>query len=492
VGFAGISSLTAQTPISGAMAGQWNTIRGLSQMPLDPDNFSAVPTMSTEARYSAGIFTTDVDDFIDVNAYDPNIGTFLFLGGFPSVVDNTANPFGVDVTNRLTDPTNTVNSVNTTIDDLPAYTISGGFAKSFEKFYLGVYLGGSVVHGWGASDSDPKRSFSEGIWNTKLAVLIGTAKIGGIRLDLVMNNVTDRTTRIDHKTVGDGSLNMTSGDGITVALRWGNTIGSKDLDVHALLGYTFADYRLTSDAAGDNRTRVWSDAEWVLGGGLAWDLNRVSTLEADLYLGGDFGTLTRGQTNDVDSGGFGFAAGAGLKNIIEPVRGLEIGFTPTLGIILYGEEAIATGNTVTIFDLTLGFDAGIKFRLPRRLNKFSLITGASLNFFNWNVVTHYASPTETAWLVQGITWKPESLTQNSTLGLGLVFAPNNRLSVGFGLNALLDNLLVVNVMEMTVKPGKFFADDQPFGGPTGGPFGGLFLDKNNDPITFDLTVSYKF
>jgi hypothetical protein len=60
----------------------------------DKYNLNAVPTISTEARYSAGRFGSYIDDFISVNDYDPAVKTFFFLGGFPasSEVNNTDNP----------------------------------------------------------------------------------------------------------------------------------------------------------------------------------------------------------------------------------------------------------------------------------------------------------------------------------------------------------------------------------------------------------------
>jgi hypothetical protein len=414
-----------------------------------PDDFNAVPTLSTENRYGAGLFTSDVDDFISVNDYDPEIGTFLFLGGFPA--------------DRYIDQTQPLNSTSTT-----DYAVSAGFAKSFSRFYLGVYLGGDVVdaNGWKTGSN----SYSTATWNTKLAILVGLSRIGGLRLDLIMDGVNDWSNKT-------GSNRRTHGEGITVALRWGNTlsISSQDIDIHATAGYKFPDYERTSSPT----TRTWSNAQWLLNGGIAWGFNDVSTLEADLTLGGDFGTLGTGPGSSSDPGGFGFAIDAGLANSFEPVSGLELAFKPTFGLGFYvtdddGITAPAT-DPASWFILNLGVDAGIKARLPGRLNKFTLVSGLSFNIFEWTVETVYANDLRAVWAVHGVSWNEEALTSNGTLGLGAVFVPIENLSIGFGLNVILDQLVEFDLVKMQVRSGDFF---------TG-------IDNNN-PLTFDLTVSYKF
>jgi hypothetical protein len=432
------------------------------------DDFNAVPTLSTENRYGAGLFTSDVDDFISVNDYDPDIGAFLFLGGFSgnTFVDDTSPlPYGLD-------------------NNPGSYAVSAGFAKSFSQFYLGVYLGGNVVNASGNKTGDD--SSSTATWNTNLAILVGLSRIGGLRLDLIMDDITDQTTRVNGKTIGSPNGN-TSGEGIRVALRWGNTlgIGSQDVDVHATVGYKFPEYTLFTNATGGSKTRAWSNAQWLLNGGIAWGLNDISTLEADLTLGGDFGTLASGASSSSEPGGFGFAIDAGLANSVEPLSGLELAFKPTLGLAFYAtdNDDITTSQQVvrptteamSWFSLGLGFDAGIKARLPGKLDKFTLVTGLSFTIFEWAVETGYASDLQTAWTVDGVSWNREALTSNGTLGLGTVFAPIDNLSIGFGLNVLLDHLVQFDLVKMQVRTGDFFTDV-----------------STNNPLTFDLTVSYKF
>jgi hypothetical protein len=449
------------------------------------DGFNAVPTLSTESRYSAGIFSSSVDDFIDVNSFDPAIGTFFFLGGFPS--DGTT----VEKTDYITDP----------------YLISAGFAKSFSKFYLGVYFGGNIVEaaGWDDqgdnvySSNGKTGSWATATWKAKLAVLFGTEKIGGIRLDMVMDDVTDTTSYYGGKNVGTGA--NPSGEGIALALSWGKVmaLGGKELPLHAKLGYKFADYELSTDAEGGNKTETYTNAAWLLNAGTAYALNDISTLEGDLYLGGNFGTLATGENSGTIQGDFGIKLEVALANAISPVEGLEIGFSPNLGIGVWGADPNTTGDygnnnavTNTDFELALGVDAGIKARLPGKFNKFTLITGAGINIFDWYVSGNSGGETNlkgnSQWRIDGLGWNPETLTATGSLGIGTVFAPNDNLSVGFGLSGLLDSLVKVNLVEMSIKPGDFFTTDQPgLNGGRNGIFGGLFKTA-----VLDLTVSYRF
>jgi hypothetical protein len=442
-----------------------------------------------------------VDDFISVNDYDPAIGTFLFLGGFPAVGGN------VDTTAILT----TQNDPNALIPQ-HGYTLSAGFAKSFSKFYLGVYFGGNIVNASGTDDqgdrADKAGSSATANWNTRLAVLFGTEKIGGIRLDLVMNDFdgtlanNSMTAIQDTTSYYDGKNIAGEGTGVSLAVSWGRPLvfKEKELPVHAKLGYRFPNYRLDND---DPKQEHYDSAAWILSGGASYDLNDISTAQADLSLGGTLGQWDVGEDNASELGDFGVKLEAALANSISPVAGLEIGFTPNLGIGYYNSDPNVTGDSSrdeyahTSFEIALGLDAGIKARLPGKFNKFTLITGAGLNIFDWTVtgVTGGAPSGQkmakgnSAWAIEGVTWNEDTLGPNNGLGIGTVLAPNNNLSIGFGISTLLNNLLEVNLVEMTVTPGVFFTSDQPgISGGWDGPFGGLF----SNGVQFDLTVSYKF
>jgi hypothetical protein len=428
---------------------------------------NAVPTQSTEARYSAGIFGSYVDDFIDVNYYDSQVKNFLFLGGFPA-----ADGQNVDQTDILT--------------SAPDYQLSVGLAHSFKSFYLGFYFGGQLIdaEGW----SDPQGAYqppADGNKQTgssassvfRTAVLLGTPALGGIRLD-----------------VNDRSL----------GLKWGTTVKEK-IHPHVDLGITFPNYAETELAPGQTE-KEWFGGDWLVGGGLYYDLNDISTLDAAFYLGGAFGPHGKTTTESPGSsttikhstnGDFGALLSAGLKNIYTPVDGISLGIKPTLDIALWGLNADEkTGDTTTdvpsetYFELDLGIAAGISARLPKKLNKFTIISGVALNVLDW--YTGYLTGGDpkakpySSWRADGISWDTATVGRNS-LGLGLVFAPTGNLSIGFGLNTILDNVIRINLVEMTVSPGMFFTGRQPgIGGGTDGPFGGLFTGTR-----LDLTVSYK-
>jgi hypothetical protein len=454
----GIVNLQAQMPIS--TPPNYRAAEVMKEL-----NYNAVPTLSTEARYSAGLLGSYVDDFIDVNYYDPTVKNFLFLGGFPQQ-DNSS----VDRTDYLTQPAD--------------YPLSVGLAHSFEKFYLGFYFGGNLVNAEGWSDPEgayqapidgKKKSDSSSSAVFKTAILLGTPAIGGIRLD-----VNDRT----------------------LGLKWGTTVKEK-IHPHVDLGISFPVYE--ENAYMFMTDKRWSGGHWLVGGGLYYDLNDTSTLDAALSLGGHFGShgetinSSGAVTKYSNAGTFGVILSTGLKNVFTPVDGISLGFKPALDIALWGQDANGTNGDTKIngpvwsfFEVDLGIAAGISARLPGKLNKFTLVSGVALNVFDWYTgrvaggegtakVKPYSS-----WAVTGISWDANTVGSNS-LGLGLVFAPTSSLSLGFGLNAILDNLVLIDLVQMTVTPGQFFVSDQPFGnGTNGGLFGGLFT-----AATIDLTLSYK-
>jgi hypothetical protein len=452
------------------------------------DGFDAVPTLSTESRYSAGVFGSYVDDFISVNDYDPEIGTFLFLGGFP-IADG-----------------GTVETTETVVNLFGSrYALSAGFAKSFSRFYLGIYFGGNIVDAHGAdsqgditfSGDTKKASWATATWNANLAVLFGNATIGGIRLDLIMDDVTDTTTNWDGKIIGDGNGNGDYGDGagtgVALAVSWGRPIAlrGKELPIHAKLGYRFPDYVLTYPGAGDKQ-EDYSNAALLINAGAAYDLNDISTVEADLYLGGTFGSWRVGVLNGTTQGDFGAKLEVALANSFSPVTGVEIGLNPNLGIGFLNHDPNVTGDgsvdayADTSFEIALGVDAGIKARLPGKFNKFTVITGAGLDIVDWQVTgVSGGDPSvkgNSQWAVTGIGWNPDTLTAVGSLGIGMVFDPNNNLSIGFGLSSLLDSLVEVDLPQMQIRAGR---------GLTAGGGHNLFGNLFNG-AQIDLTVSYQF
>ncbi|MDR0669540.1 MAG: hypothetical protein LBF95_05620 [Treponema sp.] len=469
----GVSNLPAQTP------------KALDAFSID--DLDAVPTVSTQARYSAGIFTSDVDDYIDVNAYDPDIGTFFFLGGFPA--DSTST---VDVTDPITGSTS-------------PYTVSFGLARTFSSFYLGLYFGGSFVNANGARSDIAKTTHSYGDWDAKLAALLGFEQFGGLRLDLSVDGAAN-TSKFDGDEVGTGGTSTTYGTTYSnartaFALSWGKAL-AENLDVNAKFGIRFPTYML--NGTGNTAEKIWTGGLWGLKGGASYALNEISTLDAALTIGGAMGTRRKrdGKTATT-SGNFGVIIEAALSNTFSPSAGLELGVSPNLGLALNGNGNTSkdyagnktNGPNITLFEFVLGLDAGIKVQLPGKLNKVSLVSGAGLALFDWYTQSSSGGDPKqkrvSSWAIERVSWNDDTLAANGNLGFGLVFDPNANLSVGFGLNAILDNLVTINLATMEVSPGTFFTNAQPgIAGGTSGLFGGLF--GGTTPIEIDLTVSYKF
>jgi hypothetical protein len=418
------------------------------------DRFDAVQTLSTQARYTQGLFTSDVDDYIDVNAYDPDIGTFFFLG---------ASPVGATV------------SATT-----PVTGISFGFAKTLRNAYLGLYFGGTFLGANGsATTGGTKVTQRTAAWDARLAILYGTGALGGLRLDITLDG-----TDIKNKSGGDLTSGSTKSaaivDGAIIAASWGKNLNSA-LAAHFKAGFRFPDYDYSAA-----KTTTWSDALWGVNGGLSSALNGVSTLEAGLTLGGNFGQSVTpdGGSKTTEPGNFGLVVDAALVNIFVPVSGLELGLKPYAGLGFKADPS-DVGNSSNRFELALGLDFGLKARLPGKLNKFSLVTGAGINIFDWYTRDNTDANTS-SWMIDGIGWKTETLSaHNNGLGVGLVFDPNQNFSVGLGINALLDGLFILDLRNMRVRPGTFFTS-----AAGGSILHGLFDTSSN--VNIDLTVSCKF
>jgi hypothetical protein len=278
-----------------------------------------------------------------------------------------------------------------------------------------------------------------------------------------------------------------------VGLSWGRSLSfnDKDLPVHLKLGYRFPDTTLDyTGLSGALKQETKKGGGWLLNGGLSYGLNDVSTLEADLFLGGTLGTSSTGGQSGKTKGDFGLKLAAALGNTFSPADGLEIGLKPNLALAVYGIDPDLSGALTvdgpaeTSFEVALGLDAGIKARLPGKFNKFTMITGAGLQILDWRTVGVSGGDGNpkgySGWELGGIAWKDETLTTASTLGVGTVFAPSDNLSIGLGLSTLLNNLVAVNLKTMEVALGSGFSG-------AGNVLEGLF--KNAE---LDLTVSFRF
>jgi len=466
--------------ISGTVYGQ----SGYTQVEDLFDRGNAVEASSTAYRYGAGQFTTDVDDFIDVNSYDPKIGTFLFGGGW---VDNRER-------------------------------ISVGIGKTLKSGYLGLYYGGNFIRASGEHDEGKNQdddvvitNTSTGTWFNRLAVLFGTSSIGAFRFDLAEDTSRHNRNAVDTNVAGEAS----SGDGETidgpiVALTWGINLGgggggegeegekasSGGLSLYATLGVDFPN-QTTDGYANDKGEYTY---KVVSNNGGSFFIQAGAEHGSGIWgdIGVDFGFPTtsagsRSKEINVDTNDAGyFALGMrGGYSMGVDVGKISIGLGPSiaLGVLADDNTSSAGGTTTTTlndsyFQLFTGFDLGLKYAATP---KFELYTGASLQLFRWTVISHYGGDADqkaalddkdSNWMFDGIAWTGDNYTGNNNLNFGLIIKPVENLSIGFGLNIILDALFTLDLSTMQFTPGTI----------------GTFFTDNYDqtPVSFDLVVSLKF
>jgi hypothetical protein len=458
-------------PAGGTASSLGNFVRNNSFLDDYFDAFYAPQVLSTEARYSAGVFSSDIDDFIDVNSYDPEIGTFAFLGGYPS-------GGSVDATNVLTN--------NGAGQD---YAISLGFGQTLNSLYLGVYYGGSFVYSHGSNNgADPDIASSSTIWRNRLAALVGTSGYGAFRFDLIMD--TEKT-----KATSDGdTTRIDRWSSPSIALTWGG-LSIAGLDPYVTLGYRFPEKTITGDGNGKETTTTDNSLLGVQLG-VNYDLSDNSSVSGDIIVGGKFGKTQNGDhPADVDLT-YGGAFLAGLKGTYSQTMEfgqVSVGFSPSLALgYLVDNGSDVSGGATDVdapsnnyFELTAGVDLGVKFQATRTI---AVYTGANLRLFDWVVLSHSGGDTENnagQWGIDGIKWSADNWATGSSLGLGMTISPSQGLVIGCGLNTLLDKFFVIDLERMQIRSGNFWADSTSQNV-------GSYLGKAFDSLTFDLTVSYKF
>jgi hypothetical protein len=366
------------------------------------DLFYAPQVLSTEARYSAGIFTSDIDDFVDVNSYDPKIGTFFFLGGYPS--NDTA---GIDNTLVLT------NNGAAGQD----YAISLGFGKTLNSsLYMGVYYGGSFVYSYGSNTgADPDVATSHTVWRNNLAILVGTSGFGAFRFDLIMDTEKNKVTS-DGDVIGANGIERWSSP--SMALTWGG-LSLAGLDPYITLGYRFANKNVQGDGNGKETTTT-DGSLFGVQTGVSYDLNENSSVSGDIIIGGEFGRKVNGDYGGVDVdlkyGGSFLAGLRGAYSQKMEFGKVSVGFSPNLalGYLVENPNDVSGGATDVdaasnnTFELKAGVDLGIKFQATRAI---AIYTGANLRFFDWVVYSHSGGDTgyeddSGAWGIAGIQWSP--------------------------------------------------------------------------------------
>ena len=457
------------------------------------DRASSVPTISTEARYSAGIFGSMVDDYIGVNSYDPNIGTFMFLGGYPS------NGLGVNTTDVLT-----------SANDNDKYALSLGFGKSFRAFYLGVYYGGGLVDASGDftagnKDLDIKDSTnSKTVWKNDMALLVGTGKIGAFRLDFSLNTDTEKD-RYNKNVMG-----KIREDGPKFALTWGG-IKLAGMDPYVSIGFKFPDKYIWGDYNMENKyvqAKGTENAVFGIQAGVNYDLRNNSSISGDLvlmsrlggklsgdrYIGDDifnFALDGSGKNFSVKTGGhtiFGFRFA--YKQTLEFGK-FAFGYKPNLALAygsnktnVYSGDFKAENPSNNAFELATGIDLGLRLQASR---VFAFYTGAGLTFFDWRTYSHSGGKpknNDTSWSFDGISWNGGRFA-GDYLGFGMTITPVQNVVIGCGLNTIIDRFFIVNLAQMQIESGYFFDDNGEDN--VGSWSGGLFRN-----LKFDLTISFKF
>jgi len=469
------------------------TFTGLDQSVFGVlDTFNAVPTLSTEARYSAWLFDADVDNYIDPLFYDPAIGTFFFLGGYPAEAGSTK---------YLTPGESVPNPAPTSPQQFFSpgrnYAISLGFGKTIvNDMYVAAYYGGSMIDAYGQTtknplDPDKYNVYAYAMWRNNLAILFGFSDMG-FRFDLIADN-----TAGDRKTTADGK-DITSNleSGANLALTWGISLGK--LSPYATIGYKFGD----TESYNRNGKKASHSKGAILGftAGTYYDLNEKSAVSAALLVGaqfaesysGDEGVLLdeKSRQPHTEGGAFGIGFKADYKYTFE-YRKVALGLKPNLklGLISLSHKNSLAGTpdrpSDNYFTLSTGLDVGFRYKPS---DKFAFYTGVGFRFFEWN--THNqpggsGSYTTKAseWEFVGIEWNEESLA-GGNLGFGMTFTPNEYISIGYGLNSILDKIVKLNLQEMTVTAGPIWGNNK-------GNFGS-WLSSIFEAVTLDLTLNIKF
>jgi len=454
---------------------------------------SAVPTLSTESRFSAGRFSSDVDNFIDPRFHNPEIGTFFFLGGAPagSFVDQTVRPF--DMTR-----------------------ISLGFGQTFNAFYLGVYYGGNLVSADGGrwaetTDPEPFARWRNATWDNSLALLIAPTGMNmGFRLDLIMPGTT---TEFDYDGNDDDWVwTRTRTDAAAVALTWGAQMG--DLAPFASIGFQFPDRtRVRGTASGfpggsDEGEATWTERSGTALGlfaGAELALNDTSAVGGELGIFGLFGSSTTfdGAWPDGDAfedtryggGLFGISLHAYYAQTIDAGI-VALGFKPSVDLLFLSMNQNVTGGPgdtdgniprTNMLGVSLGVDVGIRVQPSER---FAFFTGAGLRLLEWGMMWQgdndpYRIERESEWQLSGIAWDPTRFTSSGNLGFGMTFTPVENIVIGAGINSVVDRLFTINLADMTADTGDWW-DDATWANNFVGAFTSLFSN-----LTFDLTVSVR-
>ncbi|MDR0302867.1 MAG: hypothetical protein LBI04_11235 [Treponema sp.] len=285
-----------------------------------------------------------------------------------------------------------------------------------------------------------------------------------------------------------------------MALTFGiNTLGA--LKPFVKVGYGFGATETKADPDGKNEATRDDGGKFLLQAGMNYELNETQAIYADLTLGMDFAGSYSGKAKDQ------FGAASDKQEIGDSYMGIvlythfdqtvnadkiTVKFNPNISVAYLGYDKVnseAKGDdkanlpSYSWFGIKTGVDLGVEYK---HNEKFAFYTGAGLRLFQWgNMSGNPAKDVENgAWGFQGIQWD-NGKWNGSTLGFGTVFTPSENLSIGAGLNTLIDRFVKIDLKAMNVSLGEFFEDTSSANAVDG-------LISRFDGIKFDITVSYKF
>jgi len=432
-------------------------------------SFNAIPVLSAARLYSAGLFSGDIDDYMDVNFFNPEIGNFVFVGGYPG-------------------------------DEDESYALSLGYAKSIKGFYLGFYYGGSLFESQSFSDYEtPQTGEITTQWSNRLAFLVGYPVFGSFRLDFILG--TDTRTGSYDRIIAKRRINAPS-----FTVTWGAPrLGA--FYPYVSFGYKFPEkyvYGMMPEPY-ESATLTFGSL-FGLDAGFSMDVGTNSILSAEINIRKLFEGSLKGDKYALPAGFFGAYSPVGIRDTIDLATGgawgiglaasfqttfdfgpVSVGLKPGLAlgrsvdksINVSGDEGVNQIDSAELFELLIHFNLGVWYRINPKIN---LYTGACLQVLNWKVADHTAKypdmPYAYKWedsSVSGVKWsdyEPQNVRDSNSLGFGMMISPVENFSIGFGLNALLDKIFLVNVERMRVEKGSFWIDDPD--------------------MYFDFTLSYKF
>ena len=399
-------------------------------------DLNAVPALSTEARYSAGIFGSLGDDFIDPRFHDTEIDTFIFVGGNFST--NRSNSSGS-------------NEVNF------------GFARNFGPFYLAAYYGGTLVEA-GSAFNDiylpgnlPAYSWSESKWNSNLAVLLGIAGMG-FRIDAKAQSEIEKAgfdeSGIDSvfkETKTESSLV----GGPSVAVSWGAGFGS--LSPWFRAGYRFSDLYVLQREATEFRyeEKFTGDSKLEVSGGADYSLGETSSVGGELRFGKTFPDreVYTGVTPIDDNpprdpefpfsnrrfGMMGFGAGAYYKQTFESGN-VAFGFQPKLNAALTMKSNDWIGGSFTWTqpgDRWFTLDGSVNLGASiRRSEKLVFYTGVEVKLFDWTTWTQTGGDEMNP--ARNSSSNFEGIKVDN-LQIGLTYALLENVDVGLGVSDILNS-----------------------------------------------------